>query len=134
MPKVQLQVKVEKDTLDKFRELMSVKYEGYAKRQLSMEVEQALRSWLATYKQSTLFPANGSGRPSVEIRKVEPVLAEKISVAAIKDKFDIDPEYIVESLTGMPVILGESLNSFWSRVETTRRPRRMATNRRLSCW
>jgi hypothetical protein len=59
MTKVQLHVKVEKDTLDKFRELVSVKYEGYAGGQLSMEVEQALQSWLATHKQSTLFPANG---------------------------------------------------------------------------
>lgn len=46
---------------------------------------------------------------STEIRKVEPVLAEKISVAAIKGKFDIDPEYIVESLSGMPVILGDKV-------------------------
>lgn len=59
MGKVQLHAYVEKDTLDKFRELVSVKYEGYAGGQLSMEVEQALQSWLATHKQSTLFPAKG---------------------------------------------------------------------------
>lgn len=43
--------------LDSFRELVSVKYEGYAKGQLSMEVELGLQSWVATHKQSTLFPA-----------------------------------------------------------------------------
>ncbi len=59
MEKVQLHISVDKDTLDKFRQLVSVKYDGYAKGQLSMEVEQALQSWLATHKQSTLFPAKG---------------------------------------------------------------------------
>ena len=59
MEKVQLHISVDKDTLDKFRQLVSVKYDEYAKGQLSMEVEQALQSWLATHKQSTLFPAKG---------------------------------------------------------------------------
>jgi hypothetical protein len=50
---------IDKDTLDKLRELVSVKYEGYEKGLLSMEVEQAIQSWLAAHKQNTLFPAKG---------------------------------------------------------------------------
>jgi hypothetical protein len=36
-----LHLSINKDVLDKFRQLVSEKYEGYAKGQLSMEVEQA---------------------------------------------------------------------------------------------
>jgi hypothetical protein len=59
LPKVQLHTMIDKDTLDKLRDLVSVKYEGYAGGQLSMEVEQAIQSWLAAHKQNTLFPAKG---------------------------------------------------------------------------
>jgi hypothetical protein len=58
MPKVQLHVKVEKDTLDKFRELVRVKYEGYAGGP-AIHGGRAGSSLGSQHKQSTLFPANG---------------------------------------------------------------------------
>jgi hypothetical protein len=86
---------VDKDILDKFRELVSTKYGRYAKGQLSMEIEQALQSWLATHKQSTqTFPPKGiRANPAPKSAKLKHEI-----YAYLKEVKGIDKPYTISAI------------------------------------
>ena len=103
MEKVQLHISVDKDTLDKFRQLVSVKYDGYAKGQLSMEVEQALQSWLATHKQNTLFPAKGMrANPAPKSARLKHQIYEYLKEAKGIDRpYTISVKFLHEAIAAL---------------------------------
>lgn len=53
--KVKLQVWINKDLNDKLRELINQKYKKYEKGNLSNEVEEALRNWIAAHTNAHKF-------------------------------------------------------------------------------
>jgi hypothetical protein len=103
LPKAQLHIYVDKDTLDKFRQLVSIKYEGYAGGQLSMEVEQALQSWLATHKQSTLFPAKGmKANPAPKSQRLKHQIYEYLKEAkGIDHPYTISVKFLREAIAAL---------------------------------
>ena len=100
--RVKLGVFINKEIVDKLREIISLKYRKYEKGLLSYEVELALRNWIALHTNThKISMPNPPSKTALVFAQIKNYLEHNFYISGLQPGMQIPLNHLIEAITAI---------------------------------